>query len=56
MGKHVEYNVARIKEAAVEIILKGKAKIDIDGGEIHFQYVNEGNLYSQVKQLHDLMP
>lgn len=47
MGKHVEYNLSRIKEATVELLLKGKARINIDAGEIHFLFVNEGNLCSR---------
>ena len=53
MGKQIDYNVVRIKEGAIEIILQGKNKIDIEGGEIHFQFVNVGNLYSRFSELKD---
>ena len=54
-GKQIEYNITHIKKGAIELLLQGKSKIELNT-KVNFQFINFGNLQSQFEDLHKKIP
>ncbi|CDW84752.1 UNKNOWN [Stylonychia lemnae] len=57
-GMQVEYNIQMIKNSTIEDLFKGKHVIDLEEQtqKLNFQYVNLGNLYSQISEIYETIP